>query len=605
MKRLIILLSFFLFFIFPKNVSAFTSDTTPIPTPVPKILINDDTWMIQNFRSDLKIQPDGRVAVTENIDVDFGTVAKHGIFRDIPFKYQNSDGSVYFTDVQAQSILQDNSSVKYQVSTNGNFIEIKIGDPNNTIVGKHTYIISYLAAGILRSYSDHDELYWNATGNHWGVPIMHSGATVTFPQNGITKVACFQGPHGSTDSTCTASQSDTAHANFSSSTFLNPNERLTIVVGFTKGMVPILTAKAPPTFLQQLFSLQSLVIFLVTIIIGFTFMILAWWKRGRDYWFKGQGVLRTTGDTEEKPIGGHDTIVVEYTPPENLRPAEVGVLLNEKATTRDVTATIIDLASRGFLTITEQPKKWLFGQTDYTFKKVNKDEKELKNYEAYLYDQIFESGQEVELSSLRTNFYTELKEVEIRLYKELVSAEYFPSNPDTVRLNYRIVGIVLCIAGFFLAFYLKNINSIPFGAGLVFVGIFTFFIAGKMSRRTAKGHEMYRRILGYRLFISEVESYKQKFFEKKNMFNEILPYTIVFGLTEKFAKALQDMGVKPSAPTWYYGYSTFYLMDFSSRMNSFSDSFGSAIAAVPSKSGGFGSGGFSGGGFGGGGGGSW
>ena len=88
------------------------------------------------------------------------------------------------------------------------------------------------------------------------------------------------------------------------------------------------------------------------------------------------------------------------------------------------------------------------------------------------------------------------------------------------------------------------------------------------------------------------------------MFNEVLPYAIVLGLTGKFAKAMQDMGIQPENPSWYTGTHAFSPVYFASNINSFSDSISAVMASTPSTSGGF-SGGGSGGGFGGGGGGSW
>ena len=144
-----------------------------------------------------------------------------------------------------------------------------------------------------------------------------------------------------------------------------------------------------------------------------------------------------------------------------------------------------------------------------------------------------------------------------------------------------------------------------FSLGLAVNGVFVLFMSRFMSRRTAIGHVAAQRIKGYELFISQAERYRQQFFEKKNLFNEALPYAIVFGSTQKFAKAFKDMGVAPQQPTWYHSSNAFNAYMFSSSINNFSSSFSSAIVATAPKSSGFSSGGSSGGGFGGGGGGSW
>jgi uncharacterized membrane protein len=135
-------------------------------------------------------------------------------------------------------------------------------------------------------------------------------------------------------------------------------------------------------------------------------------------------------------------------------------------------------------------------------------------------------------------------------------------------------------------------------------GFLTMILSRFMPRRTGLGREIYRRIRGYRLFIDRAESYKQQFFERKNIFTQVLPYTMVFGLTEKFAQQMKDIGLKPEQPTWYSGTQPFNAVSFASEMSGFSGSFSNAIASTPGGSG-FSGGGGSGGGFGGGGGGSW
>jgi len=136
-------------------------------------------------------------------------------------------------------------------------------------------------------------------------------------------------------------------------------------------------------------------------------------------------------------------------------------------------------------------------------------------------------------------------------------------------------------------------------------GLVLLVMSRFMPRRTAYGRELYRRVKGYNLFISTAEKYRQRFFEKKNMFNEVLPYAITFGLTEKFAKQMHDIGLEPSTSGWYVGTNNFNTASFASNINSFSSSMSNAMASTPSSSGGFSGGGSSGGGFGGGGGGSW
>ena len=381
---------------------------------------------------------------------------------------------------------------------------------------------------------------------------------------------------------------------------------MTLVVGFEKGLVPIITVPPPKNIFDELFSRANILVFALVSIFGIGSVLLLWYQRGRDYWERKRFIDDPEARHEVRPIRAHETVVVEYTPPEKLRPAEIGLLMDERADTLDVTATIIDLAERGFLKIEEKPKKWVFGNTDYVFTKQNKDQKELLSYEKELFTRIFDGGETIKMSDLNQKFYEDLKKVKEKLYEEVVNKKFFYENPEKVRLKYLLTAIVItCFAGglSWLGFALRLPILIAFCAGMLLTGVLLLVISQFMARKTAFGREMFRRAQGYELFVSTAEKHRQKFFENRNMFNEVMPYAIVFGLTEKFAKAFKDMELEPAQPSWYSGTGTFNAVVFGSTMSSFSNSLSSAMVSSPGGSG-FSSGG-SGGGFGGGGGGSW
>lgn len=341
----------------------------------------------------------------------------------------------------------------------------------------------------------------------------------------------------------------------------------------------------------------NLFAFLITTIIGVGLVLWLWFRKGKEQ------------------AKSYEALVVEYSSPNNLRPAEVGTLFDERADTLDVSATIIDLAARGFLTITEEEKKWLFGSTDYVLKKIKKDTANLLPYEKKLLERIFDGEDSVKVSELKTEFYDDLAKVKESLYQDMVDKKFFSVNPEKVRQRHAIFGISILLIG--IAIFIVGLFE-PLGIlsgsgfGITITGAVLLIFSRSFPRRTALGHELFRKILGFRLFIEKVETYKQQYLEKENIFSEVLPYAMVFGVTEKFAKALADLGIKPTQPTWYYSNRPFNPILFSSNINNFSDSLTSAISSQPtrnsfvSSSSGFSSsGGSSGGGFGGGGGGSW
>ncbi|MCU1351899.1 MAG: hypothetical protein JWM05_1108, partial [Acidimicrobiales bacterium] len=109
-------------------------------------------------------------------------------------------------------------------------------------------------------------------------------------------------------------------------------------------------------------------------------------------------------------------------------------------------------------------------------------------------------------------------------------------------------------------------------------------------------------------FIDESEKDRAQFAERQHLFTEYLPYAIVFGATEKWARAFEGLdGVLPQQG-WYVGQNAFTVVAFSLAIDGFTVTSAGTISSVPaasSGSSGFGGGGFSGGGFGGGGGSSW
>jgi len=68
---------------------------------------------------------------------------------------------------------------------------------------------------------------------------------------------------------------------------------------------------------------------------------------------------------------GRDSTIVQYEPPEKFSPAECGALLENALTPRGISATIVDLSVRGYLTIEKNGGDTLPGpkhRQDYIFR---------------------------------------------------------------------------------------------------------------------------------------------------------------------------------------------------------------------------------------------
>jgi len=276
-----------------------------------------------------------------------------------------------------------------------------------------------------------------------------------------------------------------------------------------------------------------------------------------------------------------------------------------------VTATIIDLAVRKYLVISETESGGvlgLFKSKDYVLERLDTPADALLPYESDLLDSLFETGSPVNLSDLKSEFHDDLAKVKERLVDDVTGElKLFPRSPEQTRTIYRIAGGVITGVGVALIFALEALGVAIIGIPVVVAGALLFLMAPMMPRRTASGREIYRRALGFRNYIERAETERQKFAEQANLFEEYLPYAIVFECLEKWAKAFESLGDQATQPSWYRGTSPFVAAHFVSSVNEFSTSISSVMASTPGGSGGsgFGGGGFSGGGGGGGGGGSW
>lgn len=546
------------------------------------------TWKVTNFHSDIAVETNGVISVSEKISVDFGPNQLHGIYRSIPISYTAPNNTTLYTALTVQRVTQDGQGAEYSETKNKANDTLTIGNPNLTISGAHTYVISYTVNGVLSSYPTYDELYWNVTGNDWGVPIDTASATVTLPSANIQQYSCYQGLPGSTTSCNYSTVSKTA-ATFSASSVLGAGEGLTVAVGYTKGLVPINVVSAPSsgfsvaTFVEQ-FSVT--LVALVILLIGYTALL----RRRSNQRINAVKSVDTSNT---------QTIMAEYEPPFGLRPGQVGGIKDQKVDTIDITATIVDLAVRGYLTITVLPKSWLGGQ-DYLLTATSQTMDDLQNYEQLLLSKLFKGRSEVKLSQLKNSFYTDLAEIKDELYQNLVTGGYFVVNPAKINVIYYSISILLLVTGGVTL----GIGWFGVGAALLVGALINLALKRFVRERSVLGQQALQKILGYKLFVSATEKYRQPYFEKQNLYMEVLPYAIVFGVTQQLAQAFKEMGITPPAPTWYISNQPFVAFAFAGDMAKFSSQLGAVIAAAPHGSGSGGAGAV-GGGFGGGGGGAW
>ncbi len=525
----------------------------------------DEGWTIDAFDVEISVNQDATMAVRETLQVDFGTQSHHGVFRDIPVIYEWDRDSHRVYDLAVNAVTDGaGRNWPYVVSENGADKEIKIGDPNKTLSGRQTYVIAYTIAGALNGFADHDELYWNVTGQQWAVPITQASATVAVPSDGLLWVNCFQGQLGSREA-CRSS-STPSQARFGATRILLPGEQLTVVVGMKKGVagtvVPILKAR-PRTFLA-FFSVGPAPVAgaVLLFLLGAAWVGRMVWRRGRDMEYATAYYLTKDPTERVRPLFRPEALVPEYQPPDNLRPAQLGLILDESADTKDVTAV-------------------KNGKHDWELVQIKDQAAGLLPYEAAIFNGLFEGKvKQTRLSALKGAFRFPLGQAEKLLYEDSVRLRWFTSNPQTTRVLWVFLGILVVLIGFGVALGLGALA----GWGLLGVGA-----------------------IGFRVYMNAAEKDRQAFAEKAEIFTQYLPYAIVFGCVHRWAKAFEGIDTSAAVSSWYQGNSAFTPVLFASSLEGFSSNLSTAVSDTPGGSGGSGGGGggFSGGGGGGGGGGAW
>ena len=551
---------------------------------------------INNFVSNIKINSDASFHVEEKIDYDFENLEKHGIYRDIVYKYNIND-KTYIINIDNVSVTDENNNkVNFVVSDIRGIKNIRIGDADILVSGRKTYIINYDVERALNSFENHDELYWNVTGNGWNVPIENVETIIELPTSSPimdSQVTCYAGDYGSKD-TCTSfdfkfvanSTEDISGAVFHTKDLL-ANQGMSVVLGFAKNIVNIKVEEPLPTIPLWLSIILLIVVFGGLPIFVLIVMILLWYFKGRDE-------------------NLHDPIIAQYDSPENLPPGVVGTILDERVDKQDVSSEIIYLAIAGYFKINRlESKKFLIKSVDYQLDKLKEADDNLKEYQKILLNAFFKKGNSVKLSTLKYELFADFKKATKEMYNFVSDNNYFVKNPTKVRLYYNIIGMVFVGLGMFTFPVLTMFSVLGLGVS----GVIIILFAAVMSKRTLKGIKARNYILGLKEYIKVAEKERIKFHNapEKNpqTFEKFLPYAMVFGLEKEWAKQFE--GIYLEQPTWYSGadLATFSAISFVSELGNFGTVANTSFAQNSGSSSGFSSGGFSGGGFGGGGGGSW
>ena len=614
---------------------------------------------IISYDSKITINEDGSMLVTETIKVHAaGNKIKRGIYRDFPTDYEDKYGNNIRILFEVKEVLRDGLREPYHTERESNGIRVYCGSSSYYLsAGDYTYTITYKTNRQIGYFEEHDELYWNVTGNGWDFEIERASATIILPggikRNDITPIA-FTGKEGSTQKNYRAEILNNGTIKFVTTRKLYSREGLTIVVQWPKGFV------FEPDFQDKMLYLLSdnkaALIVLIGAFVLLLYYLIAWIGVGKD------------------PEKG--TIIPLFEPPDNLSPAAVRFINRMGFDNKAFTAAIIDLCVKGRMILKEE---------DSSYKLINNDaglDKKLSKEEEKLLSALKFSANGKSVLELKQKNHTTIRSGINALKKSLQNAfekNYFFTNKKFFVIGIIISALFLLIGAlqgneelFFIMFWnvmwsagvsallftvfkswrtalagkvkgaalggaiFITLFSIPFVLGQI-LGLFFLYQTGSfllvisivmialiniifhhlLKAPTKLGRQLMDKIEGFKMYLTVGEQDRLNNIKEPaktpELFEKFLPYAIALDVEnewgEKFDDVLEKARISSDgySPAWYSG-STAGLLGASALSSSIGSSLTSTISSsstAPGSSSGGGGGGSSGGGGGGGGGGGW
>jgi hypothetical protein len=519
----------------------------------------------------LTVRPDGVLRARESVTYDFadgGTAIERTFVtrvrdndrRDRTFKVEN-----------LRATSSDGGPTAVATSVDGDNTIVRISGPQ--VTGRRTTVLEYDVRGAFSTGSSGQELRWTAIGG-WRVPVGEARVTVEAAA-AIRNLNCFAGDLTSSVG-CTQFFTNHTHTRgeFVQQN-LFPREYVTVAVGY-----PPDTTTGAPLFerrhtLATAFTVNAvtggaLVALLVALLGG---LALLYQLRGRDSRIVGQKAAE----------GDHVPLVngSMFDPPDGVRPGQIGTLVDEQADVIDVTATIVDLAVRGFLLIEELPRE-TYGRLDWKLRKLDRPTDELLLYERMLYAALFDGRDEIRLSQLGGTFAGQLARVRRALYDDVVREGWFARSPDAERTRWTTAGMILTAAGVVGTVLLALFTELALiGLAVIIAGAALTLGGQHMPAKTGRGATVLAHTIGFRAYLyrGEVDDVPQE--QRLSVFSRYLPYAVVFDAIQRWAKTVEDAGVREKGADnlyWYEGPAEWDLSKFAESMRIFTLATSGAIS---------------------------
>jgi hypothetical protein len=609
---------------------------------------------ILHFRSDVAVQPDSSLEVTETINVRAEHDAiNQGIFRDFPTRHRGPHGSRFRVGFTFEGATVDGAPVEASTAPFSNGVRIKIGDPETLVtVGEHLYVIRYRTTRQIGRFKDYDELYWNVTGNGWPFPIDIAEARIRLPRPAkFGQRAFYTGPQGSADRSAKVIDETPGEITFRTTRPLASYEGLTVAAAFPKGVVAEADENTRIGWWLSDYGPPAVGIAALLGLLAYYF--IAWKRAGRD------------------PRAG--TVVPIFSPPDDLTPAAMRYIVNMGADNRTFAAALVDMGVRGHIKLSEE-EGGFFSRDKTRLARLAGSEQPLPADEEAALRKLAMTGESIVMEQKNHEKFCSAQKSLTDVLKKEYERKLFNKN-----WGWAIAGLILVVAAVWLAaaavvasYGLSDLMMAGTSVGLFSLAAVLFlllqhfgtagkclltiaaFIAGAaalalgapmiplalesgwwlplalpllslplvvsafmwIDAPTREGRAVLDRVAGFKRYLSITERERLDRMhppeETPELFERYLPYAIALGVenrwADRFAAVLAAAAVQGRQGfSWYSGSS-----DPWTNPGRFVNTVGSSLASTissastaPGSTSGSGRGGSSGGGGGGGGGGGW
>ncbi len=552
---------------------------------------------VNDTQTTVTVDADTSFNVVETIKYDFGNRDRHGIFRGIPMygEMPNGDRRVYGLTIN--SVTVDGQPVPVEESEEGPLLMLKIGDPDLTITGEHTYVIDYTVTDGLRVITAEDmksptmpasisagdvELFWDLVATGSTVYTAEANATVAGPGE-ILSALCFTGAVGGTQS-CPASVDGNSVAYGPAS--LTPDDSFTGVTVFPAAAfsrVPTENIQKGP--INPIWGVAGGLIPAILLIVGPIIYALS--RRRED-----AGVVLTASPPQ-------------YSPPDDLTPAEMVAGWKGRDTSKDsrtLIATLVDLAARRWINLSNQGD-------DLQVTWVGTGATPMRPWEEALIGTVLKGQSSATMSGYDQAMATQWAATGSALNAEAEASGRRNEHGDAPDQRWWWLALVFIVAGGLgILFAIFGVGFLAAAAFTIGAGALIGFIAARIitpRKETEQSAQYQAKVRGFEKVLGTDASASRREFAQKlglppeAVFATMLPYAIVFELENSWIGAFPDL-----TPDQLAGYGFYYvgLGSMTGLIDSGTSSTSSAMTAPSSGSGG---GGFSGGGGGGGSVGSW